>query len=386
MNQVNNFNAGAVASMPKPASVKSIENVPLRMATCTGLFSNPLGAGPHAFGKLASAWSVRCGSLHSCIPPRQHCHEGHHHGPSIFHPHRHHDHHHNGHHHHHGPSIFHPHRHDHHHHHHHVQPPRCGTPEPKPGCWTLPEPKVSWTAKMTGENTAKIDLGDGYKLDINEKNSEMMIINEKTGEKTKIWGDPHVDVDGKRAFDFWGTTTFTLENGTKLTINTEQYKGNPNMYVASQVLITKGDNAIVVDGISQNKLGDLSVSMSNNGQEIDAANRDGWTLHENANGSGWRTENGNIATQKDADVTRIGAEFGPGSTALSQAEAAEQGLDFDFSQMVNQISSYLLFGAVVSGLIDMFGGNSGNSFARGDDNVGKQRDPIPFRRFDSVLP
>ena len=49
---------------------------------------------------------------------------------------------------------------------------------------------------MTGENTAKIDLGDGYKLDINEKNSEMTIINEKTGEKTRIWGDPHVDVDG----------------------------------------------------------------------------------------------------------------------------------------------------------------------------------------------
>lgn len=361
MTPINANNPAPIASTPKTSGVAAIQDQPLRMASgLTGLFSNPLHCGKHSFGKLHGCWSVRCGSLHSCVPPRHHCHHGHHHGGVHHH---------------------------HHHHHHHHDIPRCGTKpsfEPKPGCWDIPEPKVSWTAQMTGENTAKIDLGDGYKLDINEKNSEMTIINEKTGEKTKIWGDPHVDVDGKRAFDFWGTSTFTLENGTKITINTEQWKGNPNMYVASQVFITKGDNAIVVDGISQNKLGDLSVTMSNNGQEIDAANRDGWTLHENASGSGWRTENGNIATQKDADITRIGAEFGPGSTALSQAEEGEA-FNFDFSQMANQIASYLLFGAVVSSLIDMFGGGS-NYATRADDGNAKVRDYIPNRRFDSVLP
>ena len=112
-------------------------------------------------------------------------------------------------------------------------PPRCqldlGTIAPG-GCF---EPRASWTASMTGQHTADIDLGDGCKLHIDERSSEMTIVNETTGETTRIWGDPHVDVDGKRAFDFWGTSTFVLENGTKITINTEQWAGNPNMYVAS---------------------------------------------------------------------------------------------------------------------------------------------------------
>lgn len=419
MTQINAFNPAAVtyAATAKADGVKALENTPLRMADgVTGLFSKPLGAGEHSFGKLCGEFKVKCGHLHDCMPPRSFCHPHHDHcGPRGHHHHHHHDY---GHHHH----------HHHHHHHNHCDNPRprgqwdCTPgdfpPKPKggdcqpkpwdcepkiwppiiykpridcdrppnvpdiriPDCWDLPNPKVSWTAKMTGENTAKIDLGDGYKLDINEKNSEMTIINEKTGEKTRIWGDPHVDVDGKRAFDFWGTSTFTLENGTKITINTEQWKGNPNMYVASQVLITKGDNAIVVDGISQNKLGDLSVTMSNNGEAIDAANRDGWTVHENATGSGWRTEAGNIATQKDANVTKVGAEYGPGSTALSQGEAVEQFAELLFNSFASQLGNFLLFGAVVNSLIDMVGGNAGN-----DNRADRQRDFNPIRPLDSVL-
>ncbi len=192
----------------------------------------------------------------------------------------------------------------------------------KPGCGdcVMPEPKAQWTAKVDGTHTAKIDLGDGNRLEIDERSSQLTIINDKTGERTRIWGDPHVEIDGKHAYDFWGTTTFTLENGTKITINTEQWGGNPNAYVASQVVITKGDNAIIVDGISQNKMGDLSVSMSNNGEMIDAMTRDGYTLHENACGAGWRTEAGSIATQADLMATAVGREYGPGSDMPSMGE------------------------------------------------------------------
>ncbi|MBX7482739.1 DUF1521 domain-containing protein [Qipengyuania qiaonensis] len=199
----------------------------------------------------------------------------------------------------------------------------CGLPDT--GC--IPPgrtPEGQWTAELTGQSTAEIDLGDGYTLQLDERSSEIYIRNSDTGETTRIWGDPHVDVDGKRAFDFWGTTTFTLENGTKVTINTEQWGGNPNAYVASQVVITKGSNAIVVDGISQNKIGDLNVSMSNNGYAIDAQHRDGFVLHENATGTGWRSEfTGEVATQADLNATRVGREYGPGSETLSLGESAE---------------------------------------------------------------
>ncbi|WP_375404678.1 DUF1521 domain-containing protein [uncultured Sphingomonas sp.] len=179
---------------------------------------------------------------------------------------------------------------------------------------------ASFAATTTGAHTASVDLGDGYSLRIDERNSEMTILNAKTGESTRIWGDPHVDIDGKHAFDFWGTTTFQLENGTKLTINTEQWNGNPNMYVASQVVITKGANSVVVDGISQNKLGDLSVTVGRQGRALDTAHRDGFMLYENATGSGWRAEHGAVATQTDLNATAIGAEYGPGSTTPSLGE------------------------------------------------------------------
>ncbi len=225
---------------------------------------------------------------------------------------------------------------------------RCGTPryDRGGGCW-MPQPKMSWTAGMTGTNTANVNLGDGYRLEIDERSSQITVLNDKTGERTRIWGDPHVEIDGKHAFDFWGTTTFTLENGTKITINTEQWNGNPNAYVASQVVVTKGDNALIIDGVSQNKLGDLSVSLSNNGRAVDAAHRDGYTLYENKCGSGWRTEGGNIATQADLNATAVGGAYGPGSELPSLSEFGQQ------------LGAFLLLGVLFSFAGISFGSNDG---------------------------
>lgn len=228
-------------------------------------------------------------------------------------------------------------------------PGRPFTPPPLPGCGPCinpilpqPEPVQTWTVQNNGGGRAAVDLGDGYSLKFNERSSEIEIFNANTGEHTRIWGDPHVDVDGKRVFDFWGTTTFTLENGTKITINTEPWKGNANAYVASQVVVTKGSNALVVDGISQNQLGDLKVSMSNNGYAVDAAHRDGYVLHENATGSSWRSEHtGEVATQADLMATAVGREFGPGSELPSLGEA------------FTQIGGFLLFGALFNLRLDV---------------------------------
>lgn len=210
----------------------------------------------------------------------------------------------------------------------------------------VPQADAQWSASLNGEHTGSIDLGDGYTLQLDERNSEITIHNDETGETTRIWGDPHVDVDGKRAFDFWGTTTFTLENGTKITIDTEQWGGNPDAYVASQVTITKGDQAIVVDGISQNQLGDLEVTMSNDGRAIDYATRDGFVLNENATGSGWRSDlTGEIATQADLNATKPGELYGPGSTMPS------------FDEIRQALSTFLLFGIAV-GLGEALSGDS----------------------------
>jgi len=199
-----------------------------------------------------------------------------------------------------------------------------------PGLWavsalstSIPQPQARWTASTGANGHASIDLGDGYTLQLNENASEISIANANSGETTRIWGDPHVEVNGRHVFDFAGTTTFTLDNGTKITINTEQYAANPDAYVASKVTITKGDQAIVVDGISQNERGDLSINMSNNGRRIDAMTRDGFVLEENASGTGWNSSlTGHAATQADLNATMPGQLYGPGSGMPSLGELA----------------------------------------------------------------
>jgi hypothetical protein len=200
-------------------------------------------------------------------------------------------------------------------------------------------PDAQWTASLKNDSQAQIDLGDGYSLDIDENNSQIEIHNENTGETTRIWGDPHVDVDGKHVYDFWGKTTFTLENGTKITIDTEQGHGNPDVYFASKLTITKGDQAIVVDGVSQQTKGDLSVAMSNDGEMLDAMTGDGFVLNENATGSGWRSDlTGEVATQDDLNATKPGELYGPGSDTPSLDELSDVLSTFLFFGVVQELS------------------------------------------------
>ena len=161
--------------------------------------------------------------------------------------------------------------------------------------------------------TANVQLSNGNELQFNENKSEIIIRNTETGEVTRIWGDPHVDVgmDGRNDFDFWGTTTFTLEDGTKITVETEPWNGNENMYVASKVTVTNGDNAVVIDGVSQNQKGDLSIEMSQDGFMTDLMTNDGYTLTADRNSDQWLAQDGGVATQEDLNVTRLGQAYGP---------------------------------------------------------------------------
>lgn len=226
-----------------------------------------------------------------------------------------------------------------------------------PALWALglgqagQPPQAQMTASVGANGQGSIDLGDGYSVKLNENNSEITVTNANTGETTRIWGDPHVEIDGKQAFDFWGTTTFTLGNGAKITINTEPFGGNPNAYVASQLVITKGDQAVTVDGISQNQTGDLSVTMGSNGRALDAATRDGYTLTENGAGAGWLAQGGgHVATQADLNATAKGGLYGPGSGMPSLDEFG------------SAIGAFLSFG-LFSGALISFATELGNAVA-----------------------
>jgi hypothetical protein len=191
------------------------------------------------------------------------------------------------------------------------------------------------TVSAPANGRTNLDLGDGYRMEINEHSSEIKIF-DKEGNETQIWGDPHLNVNGKHVGDFWGTTTFELKNGTKITVNTEQWQGDPNAYVASQVVVTRGNQGIVIDGVSQNKIGDLKITKGN-GYALDVMNDDGFKVREQNLGGknyGWTSEfTGNRISQADLDITRPGNE--------KQLAAKQYNLDIG-----NAIMSWLVSGNI----------------------------------------
>lgn len=193
----------------------------------------------------------------------------------------------------------------------------------------------AFEAKMGAEGKASVDLGDGYTLDIDEKNSEI-VVKDADGNVTKIWGDPHFEYNGKHVGDFWGTTTLVLENGTKVTINTEPFGNNPNAFVASEVVVTRGAQALTIGGVSQNQLGDLSLEMSNGGgRRLDAANDDGLVIREGAGkDGGWVSSlTGDKVGQGDFDYTKPGME------------GAREALEWS-NQLSSSLGSWLLLGSL----------------------------------------
>ncbi len=285
------FNANVGAAFDTAIKTEMLEGVAVQLAqNITGAFFRPLNAGPLAFAALPNAFNVALGTLSAEAALMALA----------------------------GP----------------IQ---------------MPAPQAQMKATLGQGGQGDIDLGEGYKLHLNQNNSEVDIIDQKTGHTTQIWGDPHVNVDGQHKFDFAGTTTFNLGNGTKITINTQQWAGNPNAYVANQLVITKGNQAIVVDGLSQNKTGDLSISMSNNGRALDAATRDGYVLNESADGKSWNSEyTGKAATQADMNATMAGGAFAPGSTTPSLGEMGTQlGQFLSFGVMGSMLGQFAIASASV---------------------------------------
>ncbi|MCQ8895530.1 DUF1521 domain-containing protein [Limnobacter humi] len=195
---------------------------------------------------------------------------------------------------------------------------------------------ISAVPSATDPNMLTINLGSQWTLFIDEKNSQIIIQNNLTGGRsTRIWGDPHVDLnnDGTNDFDFWNQTTFNLEGGGKITFETEPWQGNANMFVVRRILVTYGNDAMLVDGISQNRLGDLKHTMfTGQAASIDAALADGDGFNLGANGQ-LTTHSGDLViNQQSSGITGFRAdanEFSSGDLALRNAlyqQVSETGL------------------------------------------------------------
>jgi hypothetical protein len=186
----------------------------------------------------------------------------------------------------------------------------CNCPPVVPPTNCGPTWEVS--ALNAAAGTASIKLDNGYRLEINEHSSQIKIINTNCNETTTIWGDPHVDWNGVAGDEgrFFGNTSFVLADGTKITVNTVPWNAAKTEWLAENVVITKGNQSMVIDGIAQNAKGDVKVYQGLNGQALDKFVDDGkLTVYENTNGIGWVTAKGGnqLATQTDFNKTIVKA-------------------------------------------------------------------------------
>ncbi|MFZ4532453.1 MAG: DUF1521 domain-containing protein [Alsobacter sp.] len=197
---------------------------------------------------------------------------------------------------------------------------------------------------VAGDRSATIKLGDRYEISIDQNLATWHITDLCDGSKTCIWGDPHVVEGDGGSWDFKTTSTFVLEDGTKITCNTVDPNGQAvtaptnGVSLSGTLTITNGKDAIVVENVaggitSINRWGNIAdaklvVTQSRDGKAIDAAVADG-TVFKAGEGDSWLA--GSTVVTSDlfnADGTLKGFDA-DAQTALALAASAAASLSND---------------------------------------------------------
>lgn len=212
------------------------------------------------------------------------------------------------------------------------------------GCYRPDTISNPTNARTSMQNGKVMFENDNYKISANDDNN-VIIQNKKTGEEYNIWGDPHVNIDGKHSFDFWGTTTFNLDDGTKVTIDTTPWKGDQNATVASKVTITNGDYGVQITGVDSNTKGDLKFNETKaNGWLMDAMVDDGNTIYENPVGKGF------VAVDDSGHIRTVDQKY-INETDLLKGGALKDKYA-DAFKMLSSLMSISFFSGFMQGLVN----------------------------------
>jgi hypothetical protein len=226
----------------------------------------------------------------------------------------------------------------------------CGTPGFDPA-----NPSNASTSMQAGKVCFE---NDNYRITMGDDNT-VNIYNKNTCETYQAWGDPHMNVDGEHAFDFWGTTTLALDDGTKVTIETTPWQNNPEMTLSSKVTITNGDYAVQVSGVDTNQVGDLKFEEGQGwGGLTDLMVADGNVLYENPFGKGFLgLEGGQIQKVDQSYINK---------TDLSKSANLQALASDAFAQMVGLMS--VGFAGSFLGALRAVAGGADGSAARNASN------------------
>lgn len=236
-----------------------------------------------------------------------------------------------------------------------------------PRCPVDPSNPSNASTRMIGGKA--VFENDSYRITAGDDN-QVLIHNKNTGETYRAWGDPHMEIDGRHAFDFWGTTTFMLDDGTKVTIETTPWGNNPEATLSSKVTITNGDYGVQITGVDTNTRGDLAIDEGKGwGRLVDWAVDDGNVLHENRLGSGF------VAIDAQGRLRQVDQQYIHETDLLKGGRLTERHRDA-FGALTG-ILSIAFVGAFLGTLAAI-----GRVAERRDDRQWSQPLPQPLPRWD----
>ena len=128
-----------------------------------------------------------------------------------------------------------------------------------------------------------------YHIKVGE-NGDINIANKHTNEAYLIQSDLNVNVDGVRAFYFEGTTSFELDDGTRITVDTAPRKAiDYAMLAATSVAIFDGhaDYAVLIENLDGVRDGEITFDEVTGDAVIALAIDSGNKLNENVDGEGF---------------------------------------------------------------------------------------------------
>jgi len=162
-----------------------------------------------------------------------------------------------------------------------------------------------------------------YKITALESNSQLLVENKQTGETYRVWGDPHVDVDGKRSFDFKKDAVFKLDDGTEIHIKTVAYGRNQNVTLSSDITILDGqsNSAVQWKNLDQNTRGDMEQVITTKGDvhDCDLVSSTEGLVFEEADGA---DKKGFEILNKDSELEALSGSSGANTAKVTETENA----------------------------------------------------------------
>jgi hypothetical protein len=161
---------------------------------------------------------------------------------------------------------------------------------------------------------------------------DINVTNKQTNEMYFIQSNLRVNVGGVQAFYFEGTTTFELDDGTKITIDTAPRKAvDYAMLVSTAVAIFDGnsDYGVLIENLDGIRAGEITFEEVTEDELAELGIGEGNALSENVDGEGFVAidEHGNIQTVDQKWISNT-----------DEIQVRTRGLYNQFSGMVNFIS------------------------------------------------